>query len=444
MSAQAQLDAPAVPAAAPRARRRRVHEARDFLAAWIPFTDAFAANAHAEARTRMEAFRRLESVDAATREALDNRVAALELRLARLRLRRRATLVLIGALSLLTFGVYAYVVVPGFVILHFEDSLKHGVVARYPGVLLGLFAAALAGTIAALAAAHRLLTRRFGARTTHRLEIAAGVAIASTWLTNGVVNAVSINHNPLLFVAMLYVCGTAVFAVDLAVTWLVIARANRLYRARSAAQWPDAVVAHELLAVLSRLEREGERWLDLDVRRDLLRRLENAARCVELYLPLRLRHDDPASEGWLRQEGRGIAAALRQMKRGLCLPDAATRETLLPGLAAALVHTVRGEWNLLERAEPPAQEEKPRLTRVQMALRTLAVAAPIAAVGVLLWWSEGHTRAALAKLAGDLAGSVSGLLLPLIAPLAAYTLLRAINPSALENLSAIRDFTQKK
>ncbi|HEX5726241.1 MAG TPA: hypothetical protein VFX98_12290 [Longimicrobiaceae bacterium] len=448
MSTQIPLDASPPVAGTPRARRRpAVQQARDFLAAWVPFTDAFGDRARAEVRTRMQDFRALQSVDAATREALDDRVAALELRLARLRLRRRATLVLIGVLSLLAFGAYAYLVVPAYLITRFDNALTPGgFVADHPVIVLALFAAALGATAAGLVTAHRLLTQRFGKRATTKLEAAALVVVGVTWLSNGVLNAWSISAQPVLFLAALYLCGTVVFVCTAAATWLVIARANRLYRARAAALWPDSVVMHELLAVLSALEQgaEGDRWMDLDVRRELLRRLESAATAVELHLPRRLWHDDPASEGWLRQEAAGIAAALRDLKRGLCLPDASTHPELVRRLSGALVHAVRGEWNRLERAEVPPPAEKRRRTRGEIAVRVLLAVGALAVVGGILWLDRGRSTEGLMKLAGEVAGGVSGLLIPLIAPLAAYTLLRAINPSAIESLSAVKQFAEKK
>ena len=425
----------------PRQRRRRMQKAREFLAAWIPFTGAFASHAHRVAQERMAAFRGLDLLEPAVRDELDDRVASLELRLARIELRRRSTLFVIAVLSFLAWGWYTYVVVPEYVIRELNLATSDGTLKRFAVPLVAAFVVVAAATVMLVVSAHRLLTRRFGARATEWVEQAVAAFFIVAWAANGLLNAWSVSANSLLFLAALYVCGSVVFVTTAGATLLVMARASRLYRVRAAALWPDAVIVHELLAVLVRLEGGSKGgWMELNARRDMLRRLERAARAMEQHLPRRLRHEDAANDAWLRQTTREVAAALRQAKQGLCLPDAGTRDELVRRLTDTLLHAIRGQWSRLERVECPAPPAPKRRSPAFIAARSLL----FVGLAAVLVWDRGRSPAALLDLVDGVLKQASGLLIPLVAPVLAYTLLKTINPAALDSAEALSKLTGRK
>jgi hypothetical protein len=233
-----------------------------------------------------------------------------------------------------------------------------------------------------------------------------------------------------------------VLALTAAATWMVVQQARRMYQTRTAMAWPESTAIHQFVSILVALRRAARaQWLELEERRELIGSLECAATCIERYLPGRLRHADDATDRWLRGRTQAIAASLRDLKRGLCLPRASARDEVAKRVAAALLVSARGDWDLMEAsAEPVLVEEKRPRSLKALALRGVLGVVLLAVVV----WDQGKSPAALLGFADHLLHELNGLVGPLIVPTLGYALLKLVNPAVLENLSSIRDFGKRK
>jgi hypothetical protein len=162
---------------------------------------------------------------------------------------------------------------------------------------------------------------------------------------------------------------------------LVMAYSSRRWRN---AIYPDGVVVHELLRILSMVEKKPIRWADLGFKKQLIDILEEVAVCIQYDLPRRLRNFDAVTDIWLQGMTEQIAATLRMLKKWICISRSDTREYFIKRVADSLVHAANGDWDSFERTEPE------KLSQVQLwrsrAASFLWVIAP-----VLLAWAFQQT-----------------------------------------------------
>ena len=131
--------------------------------------------------------------------------------------------------------------------------------------------------------------------------------------------------------------------------FLVMVHTSRRWRN---AIYPDGVVIHELLRILSMVERKPIRWTDLGFKKLLIDMLEEVAVCIQYDLPRRLRSFDAVTDIWLQGMAEQIAATLRMLKKWICISRSDTREYFIKRIADSLIHAASGDWDSFERAEP--------------------------------------------------------------------------------------------
>ncbi len=411
------------------------------LASWVPFTGAFRRHVEKTVAARMQQFHALADIPQEAREEIARRVEDAERKVARLSLRHRAVVSVTVALSAVVLLYYSIFQIPEYLVALRQPYLVE--LQEHWLVVTGAAVACLIAAGMAAMALHHFLRERFGGGDA-RLSMVLLALVVLTGLVaiaQAVVNAWSLAYvSPFVALAALAVCWFVSVAVTAGATWLVVNQAGKLYRARSAAAWPEDTAIHQFVSVLARVRNEeGSCWFDLDHRRELLHRLECAATCIECYLPRRLGEADASTGSWLRQRTRGIAESLRELKRDVSLPQQQARDRVAERISATLVHAARGDWRLLEGADRPViEEEKPvrRLRWWEVALRGAA----LLVVGAAVLWKGGGA----VQVADHVMDSLNGLLGPLVVPAVAYGLLRTVNPAILENLASIRSLGGEK
>lgn len=117
----------------------------------------------------------------------------------------------------------------------------------------------------------------------------------------------------------------------------------------------DAKAATELLTALKLVEDGGHRWTEPRFKRVLIRHLERVAVSLLRHFnrQLRLGRRDRDTGARLREQGRQLAAAIRDLKLWVSLPGASSKDDLRERLAHDFVCTVTGEWHELPRGDVP-------------------------------------------------------------------------------------------
>lgn len=160
----------------------------------------------------------------------------------------------------------------------------------------------------------------------------------------------------------LYICGLSLYAI------------TQVLKIR---RYPEEEIVQTLCYMLARAEKESEEWAGKGFKRDLVSNLEWIARRTErdLYRTLSTKDDD--ADVWLRECTRGMAASVRQLKRGVLLSQGdADKKSFTQSLAERLVNAADGKWGLFERAE--GHIVRSRRSRLMHALRTaLAILFPL-------------------------------------------------------------------
>ncbi|HEU0012939.1 MAG TPA: hypothetical protein VFQ45_04610 [Longimicrobium sp.] len=389
----------------------------------LPFTYEFRSAVQAEIERRVRRFRSLHALDPAVREALAPRVRRFESALVPVLMRKRGALAGVlwtsVALLVLSWVVLVPLYAPGA--LAQGEARLHARAALAAGVLLPILAAAMYFV-------SRRLRRWASRRAVARAMLVLCALIYLSWVA-----AVS-DLDPARLTAdfaqalgMVALYGIALVVLGGAAVWWTLCRMERWYERHACARHPDAMMVREMVSMLAWVEEHPHAWSDLRARGRILRSLETVAYCLERQLVRHLRGHDAATERWLREKTAQRAAAVRALKRWVCLPKADTRERFVERIAGDLVRAATGDWDGLESAEVEAAGPSP--------VRRLAGASASAAVIAVLYVALPGAP----DLPFDLAGA-SALVpfAPVLGPMLGFLLLRIFQPGLIADLPAVK------
>ena len=115
----------------------------------------------------------------------------------------------------------------------------------------------------------------------------------------------------------------------------------------------------------------------------LLDGLEHVAYLIEVPLTRRLRAGDPMTRGWLEEEMKCRAAAIRELKKTAIYSGGVIPAQLSQKLEATLVHVCNLDWRLLEEVSVPVISKRERARRFGQRLLRAATVSIIPA-GILV------------------------------------------------------------
>jgi hypothetical protein len=139
-------------------------------------------------------------------------------------------------------------------------------------------------------------------------------------------------------------------------------------------RYPEALVIHNLLLILSKIESNSDLPASLDFKVRCPVRLEFAALAFEKHLYARLKTHDRNFNDWFQERCAQIACALREKKKWVLTPKPDTPKWLAQSLAEFVIHFMHNEWDLLDRMELPKKSLKDKfLDRTWIIVRTLVV-----------------------------------------------------------------------
>jgi hypothetical protein len=137
---------------------------------------------------------------------------------------------------------------------------------------------------------------------------------------------------------------------------------------------PQAIVTHNLLLVLSGIEKEDKRLSELEFRKWCAKRLEYAATAIEVHIQRRLRTSDRLLNDWFSERTYQIACAIRDKKKWVYMQKPDTAEKLTTSLAKFLVNFLSNEWDSLEKIDVPMKSWRDDWkAQLILAVRTLVV-----------------------------------------------------------------------
>ncbi len=164
------------------------------------------------------------------------------------------------------------------------------------------------------------------------------------------------------------------------------------------AHHPIVLLIDDLISILISIEDDHAGWVSLESKQRQLLWLEEAAKCIQDYLPRRLRCGDIVTDAWQKETTKQFAAALREKKRWLLTPKRDTYEYFVRSIAFTLICISDGNWDSLERREP----EKPSFSQVwQSRIFVLLRAFCVALLPVVGFWVIQWTPLALKGTAHD-------------------------------------------
>jgi hypothetical protein len=134
---------------------------------------------------------------------------------------------------------------------------------------------------------------------------------------------------------------------------------------------PDAFIIDGLMSALLLIETHPIGWPETEFKRMLIVRIERVALCMEYYLPNRLRSRDFFIDSWLQDTARKIAASVRSLIQWIYTPKGDTLGQINARLACIFVHSVRGDWDNLEKTTtesvPPRESLRARAKLIAIA-----------------------------------------------------------------------------
>jgi hypothetical protein len=379
----------------------------------------------------VEPLSELDELDPDTGEPLRARVRRLEWRLAGTVVRKRVSLRALFWISVVGLALYYVLFIPYWV----RRVVAHGAGAEQPYALVVAVLLAAAGTIVLLSR-HFLRRRGWTAAGSRGRRVTMYVAAFFYICWFFAATAVDLEHLTVhamasLGVMLAYGVGFMVLGA-LAIGW-GMRFTDQWWDRHACMRHPDAVVVDELARMVETLGRHPGEWLNLHVRARLLRSLERVAQCLEYSLPLHLNGRDALTDRWLREQTAGRAAAVRELKRWVCLPRADTRQRFIDRISADLTRAVRGDWDGLEWISPPPQPPR----GVRAAVKTmivLGVTAGGAAVAAVL---EAQVGRAIAGT-WDVLRPLAPVLGPVLAPMIIYVVMRILRPALFSDLPVLR------
>jgi hypothetical protein len=373
----------------------------------------------------------LDQLDPDTGEPLRARVRRLEWRLAGTTVRRRISLAALFWFSVVGLALYYVLFIPYWV----RRGVAHGTGGdEQPYALVLAVLLAGAGTLV-------LLSRRFlrrwswstGARGRRLTMYVAGFFYAGWFFAATSVDIRHVTVHALASLGWMLAYGLGFMVLGALAIWWGMSFTEQWWDRHACMRHPDAVVVDELARIVETMGRHPGEWLNLHGRARVLRSLERVAQCLERYLPLHLRGRDALTDGWLREQTAGRAAAVRDLKRWVCLPKADTRQRFVDRVTDDLARAVRGDWDGLEWMEPPPQPPR-GLRATARTLIVLAVTGLGTAAAALL---ESQVREAISGTWGVLR-PFAPVLAPVLAPILIYLVMRVLRPALVSDLPVLR------
>lgn len=196
-------------------------------------------------------------------------------------------------------------------------------------------------------------------------------------------------------------------------------------------RYPDYVITDRLIRILSLIERNPQRWGELQFKKELVLRLERIASHIAHDLPRQLRNEDAITDIWFADLAIKSAAAMRSLKKWVITPKPDTRDQLIARLARSLTLAATGNWDGLEQAQPeiPPGARRPWFHRLASLLGRLLSAFSL----LILSWVLPYTPLALEQpLAGYLTLVGIGV--------AVFGITTMLDPSWVDKLNALKEF----
>ena len=378
----------------------------------------------------VEGLAELDALDPGTGEPLRARVRRLEWRLAGSVVRKRVSLASLFWISVVGLALYYVLFIPYWV----RQAVAHGAEGEQPYALGVAVLLGTAGTLVLLS--RRFLRRRAwtaGSRGRRVTMYVAGFFYVCWFLAATAVDRDHLTLHALASLGVMLAYGVGFMVLGaLAIGW-GMRFTDQWWDRHACMRHPDAVVVDELARMAESLDQHPGEWLNLHVRARMLDSLERIAQCLERSLPLHLNGRDALTDRWLREQTAGRAAAVRELKRWVCLPKADTRERFVERISQDLTRAVRGDWDGLEWMPPPPQAPR----GVRAAAKTmivLGVTAGGAAAATLL-------ESQVGKVIGDtwaVLRPFAPVLGPVLAPMIIYVVMRILRPALFSDLPVLR------
>jgi|GEM_PF-6248293 len=378
----------------------------------------------------VEALSELDAIDPDTGEPLRARVRRLEWRLAGSVVRRRVSLATLFWTSVVGLALYYILFIPYWV----RRVVAHGPGSEQPYALV---VAVLLGTAGTLVLMSRFFLRRrgwtAGSRGRRATVYVSSVFYVCWFLAATAVDREHLTVHALASLGVMLAYGVGFMVLGALAIWWGMRFTDQWWDRHACMRHPDAVVVDELARMVETLGRHPGEWLNLHVRARLLHSLERVAQCLEHSLPLHLNGRDALTDGWMREQTAGRAAAVRELKRWVCLPKADTRQRFVDRISQDLIRAVRGDWDGLEWMPPPAREPR-GLRTVARTLVVLAVTGGGAAAATLLETQVGT----VIGNTWDVLRPFAPVLGPALAPVIIYVVMRILRPALFSDLPVLR------
>jgi hypothetical protein len=379
----------------------------------------------------VEPLSELDALDPETGEPLRARVRRLEWRLAGSVVRKRMSLSALFWISVVGLSLYYILFIPYWV----RRVVAPGAEGDQSYALAVAVLLAAAGTIVLLS---RHFLRRRGWTAAGSRGRRATVYVSAFFYVCWFVAATAVDLQHLtvhafasLGLMLAYGVGLMVLGA-LAIGW-GMRFTDQWWDRHACMRHPDAVVVDELARMVEMLGRHPGEWLNLHVRNRLLHSLERVAQCLEYSLPLHLNGRDALTDRWLREQTAGRAAAVRDLKRWVCLPRADTRQQFIDRISTDLTRAVRGDWDGLEWMQPPPQAPR-GIRAAAKTMIVLGVTGGGAAVAAVV-------EAKVGRFIGttwDVLRPLAPVLGPVLAPMIIYVVMRILRPALFSDLPVLR------
>jgi hypothetical protein len=176
-----------------------------------------------------------------------------------------------------------------------------------------------------------------------------------------------------LLSAVLTCCVVAVLSFA---TLFIVTNIYALLEGRKRRMEPHACIVDSLSRAYSCATDKSTLWISQFRRRTLAETLENAAQCLELYLPQRLGTRDATTDAWLKSEFESRASAIRELEKDILLSRIDLADALGGRLKDLVLHAIRFEWDAFPTADPEKLTPREKISsRAIAALHALLLAA---------------------------------------------------------------------
>lgn len=156
---------------------------------------------------------------------------------------------------------------------------------------------------------------------------------------------------------------------------------------------PDII--NDLVTIIWLAESNEENLTETENRKQQIFLLEKTAKSIESELPRILRADDIVTDAWVKQTMRHAAAAIREKKKSLLLPQKSTCNSHVKSIAFTLNYIVDGNWGDLEKIEPAKLTQLELRQFIIKSVVKLLRGVFIGAIPLVIFFVVQHTEFAL-------------------------------------------------